>query len=182
MFAPRSIKHCRACGGEVRYQTPADDNRDRATCIVCTTIHYENPLNVVGTLPVWHDRVLLCRRAIEPRRGLWTLPAGFMELGETTAQGAIRETTEEAGARVELEGLYSLINVVRVGQVHLFYRARLLDADFAPGTESLEAKLFVEDEVPWDEIAFRTTQMTLQFYFDDRRQGQFVMHCADIAG
>lgn len=182
MFAPRSIKHCRACGGEVRYQTPADDNRDRATCIVCTTIHYENPLNVVGTLPVWHDRVLLCRRAIEPRLGLWTLPAGFMELGETTAQGAIRETTEEAGARVELEGLYSLINVVRVGQVHLFYRARLLGADFAPGTESLEVKLFAEDEVPWDEIAFRTTRMTLQFYFDDRRQGQFIMHCADIAG
>jgi ADP-ribose pyrophosphatase YjhB (NUDIX family) len=182
MFAPRSIKHCRACGGEVRYQTPADDNRDRATCVVCTTIHYENPLNVVGTLPVWHDRVLLCRRAIEPRRGLWTLPAGFMELGETTAQGAIRETTEEAGARVELEGLYSLINVVRVGQVHLFYRARLLGADFAPGTESLEVKLFAEDEVPWDEIAFRTTRMTLQFYFDDRRQGQFIMHCADIAG
>ena len=89
MFAPRSIKHCRACGGEVRYQVPADDNRDRATCIVCTTIHYENPLNVVGTLPVWDDKVLLCRRAIEPRRGLWTLPAGFMELGETTAQGAI---------------------------------------------------------------------------------------------
>ena len=182
MFAPRSIKHCRACGGKVRYQTPADDNRDRATCIVCTTIHYENPLNVVGTLPVWHDRVLLCRRAIEPRRGLWTLPAGFMELGETTAQGAIRETTEEAGARVELEGLYSLINVVRVGQVHLFYRARLLGANFAPGTESLEVKLFAEDEVPWDEIAFRTTRMTLQFYFDDRRQGQFIMHCADIAG
>ena len=123
MFAPRSIKHCRACGGEVRYQTPADDNRDRATCVVCTTIHYENPLNVVGTLPVWEDKVLLCRRAIEPRHGLWTLPAGFMELGETTAQGAIRETVEEAGARVELEGLYSLINVVRVGQVHLFYRA-----------------------------------------------------------
>jgi len=182
MFAPRSIKHCRACGGEVRYQTPADDNRDRATCIVCTTVHYENPLNVVGTLPIWHDKVLLCRRAIEPRRGLWTLPAGFMELGETTAQGAIRETTEEAGARVELEGLYSLINVVRVGQVHLFYRARLLGADFAPGTESLEVKLFAEDEVPWDEIAFRTTRMTLQFYFDDRRQGQFIMHCADIAG
>ena len=128
MFAPRSIKHCRACGGEVRYQTPADDNRDRATCVVCTTIHYENPLNVVGTLPVWEDKVLLCRRAIEPRHGLWTLPAGFMELGETTAQGALRETTEEAGARVELEGLYSLINVVRVGQVHLFYRARMLHA------------------------------------------------------
>ena len=180
MFAPRSIKHCRACGGDVRYQTPADDNRDRATCVVCTTIHYENPLNVVGTLPVWEDKVLLCRRAIEPRHGLWTLPAGFMELGETTAQGAIRETTEEAGARVELQGLYSLINVVRVGQVHLFYRARMLDTDFVPGPESLEAKLFAEADVPWDEIAFRTTRMTLEFFFADRRDGRFTFHAADI--
>ena len=181
MFAPRSIRHCRACGGEVEYRVPADDNRDRATCTVCTTIHYENPLNVVGTLPVWEDKVLLCRRAIEPRHGLWTLPAGFMELGETTAQGAIRETTEEAGARVELEGLYSLINVVRVGQVHLFYRARMLDIDFVPGPESLEAKLFAEDEVPWDEIAFRTTRMTLEFFFADRRAGRFGLHLADVS-
>jgi ADP-ribose pyrophosphatase YjhB (NUDIX family) len=180
MFAPRSIKHCRACGGEVRYQTPADDNRDRATCTVCTTVHYENPLNVVGTLPVWQDKVLLCRRAIEPRHGLWTLPAGFMELGETTAQGALRETAEEAGANVELEGLYSLINVVRVGQVHLFYRARMLDADFVPGVESLEARLFSEAEVPWAEIAFRTTKMTLEFYFADRRAGHFELHLADV--
>jgi ADP-ribose pyrophosphatase YjhB (NUDIX family) len=182
MLIPHSIKHCKVCGGATVYAVPADDNRERATCTACHTIHYENPLNVVGTVPVWGEQVLLCRRNIEPRYGLWTLPAGFMELGETTAQGAIRETTEEAGARVELEGLYSLINVVRVGQVHLFYRARLLGADFAPGTESLEVKLFAEDEVPWDEIAFRTTRMTLQFYFDDRRQGQFIMHCADIAG
>ena len=181
MFAPRSIKHCRACGGEVRYQTPADDNRDRATCTVCTTIHYENPLNVVGTLPVWQDQVLLCRRAIEPRHGLWTLPAGFMELGETTAQGALRETVEEAGANVELEGLYSLINVVRVGQVHLFYRARMLDTDFVPGPESLEARLFSEAEVPWGEIAFRTTKLTLEFYFADRRAGHFALHLADVA-
>ncbi len=181
MFAPRSILHCRACGGHVRYQTPADDNRDRATCTVCTTIHYENPLNVVGTLPVWQDKVLLCRRAIEPRHGLWTLPAGFMELGETTAQGALRETEEESGAHVELEGLYSLINVVRVGQVHLFYRARMLDADFVPGPESLEARLFGEADVPWDEIAFRTTKMTLEFFFADRREGRFTFHAADIA-
>src|SRR4249920_4131020 len=138
MFAPRSIKHCRACGGEVRYQTPADDNRDRATCIVCTTIHYENPLNVVGTLPVWQDKVLLCKRAIEPRHGLWTLPAGFMELGETTAQGALRETLEEARARVELGEVFSLLSVPHVDQVHIFYRARLLDRDFAPGEETLE--------------------------------------------
>ena len=180
MFAPRSIKHCRACGAAVEYRVPADDNRDRATCTVCTTIHYENPVNVVGTLPVWQDKVLLCRRAIEPRYGLWTLPAGFMELGETTAEGALRETIEEAGARVELEGLYSMLNVVRVGQVHLFYRARMLDIDFVPGPESLEAKLFAEDEVPWDEIAFRTTRMTLEFFFADRRDGRFTFHAADI--
>src|SRR5688572_11055187 len=110
MLTPRSIKHCRACGGAVHYATPADDNRERATCRVCSTIHYENPLNVVGTLPVWGEQVLLCRRAIEPRHGLWTLPAGFMELGETTEQGALRETVEEAGARVEIEGFYTLIN------------------------------------------------------------------------
>jgi len=171
MFTPRSIKHCRACGGEVRYATPADDNRDRATCVVCTTIHYENPLNVVGTLPVWQDKVLLCRRNIEPRRGLWTLPAGFMELGETTVEGALRETIEEAGARVEMQALFTMIDVVRAGQVHLFYRARLLDTDFAPGPETIEAGLFAEAEIPWDEIAFRTTRLTLERYFEDRRAG-----------
>ena len=182
MFMPRSIKHCRACGGEVRYATPADDNRDRATCTVCTTIHYENPLNVVGTLPVWQDKVLLCRRNIEPRRGLWTLPAGFMELGETAAEGALRETIEEAGARVEMQSLFTMIDVVRVGQVHLFYRARLLDIDFAPGPETIEAGLFDEAEIPWDEIAFRTTKKTLELFFEDRRAGAgFGFHSLDIS-
>ena len=180
MFLPRSIKHCRACGAEVRYQTPTDDNRDRATCTVCATIHYENPLNVVGTLPVWEDRVLLCRRNIEPRRGLWTLPAGFMELGETTAEGAVRETVEEAGARIELQELFTLLNVVRVGQVHLFYRARLLDTEFAPGPETIEAELFAEADIPWDEIAFRTTKKTLEHFFADRRSGRFGTHVGDI--
>lgn len=180
MLLPRSIKHCRACGAEARYQTPADDNRDRAVCTVCGTIHYENPVNVVGTLPVWQDQVLLCRRNIEPRRGLWTLPAGFMELGESTAEGAVRETVEEAGARIELQELFTLLNVVRAGQVHLFYRARLLDIDFAPGPETIEAELFREDEVPWDEIAFRTTKRTLEFFFADRRAGRFEVHVGDI--
>jgi ADP-ribose pyrophosphatase YjhB (NUDIX family) len=180
MFTPRSFKHCKACGSPVQYSVPVDDNRERATCTVCATIHYENPLNVVGTLPVWKDKVLLCRRNIEPRYGFWTLPAGFMELGETTEQGAIRETTEEAGARVELQGLYTVLNVVRVGQLHLFYRARLLDTDFAPGPESIEAQLFAEAEIPWDDLAFRTVRETLKFFFEDRRQGQFGLHCADI--
>ena len=181
MFAPRTIKHCRACGGEVRYGTPVGDNRDRATCVDCATIHYENPLNVVGTLPFWDDEVLLCRRNIEPRRGLWTLPAGFMELDESTAEGALRETVEEAGAHVELLDLFTLLNVVRVGQVHLFYRARMLDADFEPGPESIEAQLFGEAEIPWDDIAFRTTRKTLELFFADRRAGAFGFHCVDIA-
>jgi len=180
MFELRSIKHCKACGSPVRYVMPADDNRDRATCTVCATIHYENPLNVVGTLPVWQDKVLLCRRNIEPRHGFWTLPAGFMELGETTEQGAIRETIEEAGANIELQGLYTLLNVARVGQLHLFYRARLLDTDFAPGPETIEAQLFAEDEIPWDDLAFRTVRETLKRFFEDRRTGQFGLHCADI--
>lgn len=180
MFQARSIKHCKACGAEAPYRVPADDNRERAVCKVCGTVHYENPLNVVGTLPIWGDQVLLCRRNIEPRFGLWTLPAGFMELGETTAEGAIRETEEEAGARIDLLGLYTVLNLVRVGQVHLFYRAALRDTDFAPGPETIEAKLVHEDEVPWDLLAFQTVRETLQRYFADRRRGQFDVHCADI--
>jgi ADP-ribose pyrophosphatase YjhB (NUDIX family) len=180
MFQPRSFKHCKACGAKVEYRMPADDNRERATCTACATVHYENPLNVVGTLPVWDDKVLLCRRNIEPRHGYWTLPAGFMELGETTEQGALRETDEEAGARVELQGLFTLLNVARVGQVHFFYRARLLDTRFAPGPETIEAQLFSEDEIPWEELAFRTVKETLRHYFEDRRTGQFGLHCADI--
>jgi ADP-ribose pyrophosphatase YjhB (NUDIX family) len=180
MFEARSIKFCKACGGEAPYRIPADDNRERAVCKVCGTIHYENPLNVVGTVPAWNDTVLLCKRNIEPRYGFWTLPAGFMELGETTAEGALRETVEEAGARIELLGLYTVLNVVRVGQVHLFYRAALRDTDFAPGPETIEARLFREDEIPWDDLAFRTVRETLRRYFEDRRRGRFDVHCADI--
>lgn len=180
MLHARSFKHCKSCGGPVEYRVPVDDNRDRATCTLCGHVHYENPLNVVGTVPAWGDEVLLCRRNIEPRYGLWTLPAGFMELGETVAEGAVRETVEEAGARIELEGLYAVLNVVKVGQVHLFYRARLLDTDFAPGPETIEARLFREDSVPWDQIAFRTVRETLRRYFDDRRRGAFGLHCADV--
>ncbi len=115
------IQHCKACGAAVVYRLPDDgDTKERAVCTVCHTIHYENPLNVVGTVPVWGNKVLLCKRNIEPRLGKWTLPAGFMELGETVAEGAARETTEEAGAQFELQELFSMMNVVRVGQVHFF--------------------------------------------------------------
>jgi ADP-ribose pyrophosphatase YjhB (NUDIX family) len=174
------IQYCRACGAAVTYRIPVDDNRERAVCPACGLVHYENPLNVVGTVPVWGERILLCKRAIEPRRGLWTLPAGFLELGETTAQGALRETDEESGAQIELGALFSVLDVVRVGQVHLFYLATMTSPALDPGSETLEARLFREDEVPWDEIAFRTVRETLRFFFDDRRRGQFGMHCADI--
>ena len=180
MHSWRNIRHCKACGGATDYRIPELDNRHRAVCTVCTAVHYENPLNVVGTVPVWGDQVLLCRRNIEPRHGLWTLPAGFMELGETLAEGAIRETIEEAGANFKLTSLFSLLNVVRAGQVHVFYLAELSDTHFAPGPETIEAKLFGEHEIPWDELAFQTVRETLTRYFDDRRKGQFGFHCADI--
>ena len=174
------IRFCRACGTAVRYVVPADDNRERAVCPACANVHYENPLNVVGTVPVWGDQVLLCKRAIEPQYGLWTLPAGFLELGETTAQGALRETDEEAGAQIELGPLFSVLNVARVGQLHLFYLATMTSPALNPGSETLEARLFLEDEVPWDAIAFRTVRETLRYFFADRRRAQFGIHCADI--
>ena len=175
------IKHCRNCGTPVVYRVPDDgDTKERAICTACQTIHYENPLNVVGTVPHLGDRILLCKRNIEPRKGKWTLPAGFMELGETTLQGAARETDEEAGAQFEMEALFSVLSVPRVGQVHLFYRARLLNEHFNPGHETMEAQLFTEAQIPWDEIAFRTVRETLQRYFSDRRLGHFQVHTVDI--
>lgn len=188
MFERPLIKHCKNCGAAVVYRVPDDgDTKPRAVCPVCNTIHYENPLNVVGTIPVLEDpmlglRVLLCKRNIEPRRGKWTLPAGFMELGETTAQGAARETDEEAGAEYEMQDLFAVMSVVRVGQVHLFYRAKLLSDTFDPGHETIEARLFTEAEIPWDEIAFRTVREALMRYFEDRRNGSTFdrVHTLDI--
>ena len=179
MYGP--IKHCRNCGTTVVYRVPDDgDTRERAVCPQCHTIHYQNPLNVVGTVPHLGSKVLLCKRNIEPRRGKWTLPAGFMELHETIAEGAARETVEEAGAQFEMEALFTVLNVARVGQVHLFYTARLLNGLFDPGHETMEARLFAESEIPWDEIAFRTVKETLLRYFDDRRAGKLAFHTIDI--
>lgn len=177
-------RFCRQCGAAVDIRLPDDgDTRPRAVCPACHSVHYDNPLNVVGTVPVWGEdgaQVLLCLRNIEPRRGKWTLPAGFMELGETTAQGAARETDEEAGAEFEMGPLFTLLNVARVGQVHLYYRARLLSERFAPGHETMQARLFHEHEIPWDEIAFRTVKETLERYFEDRKRGHFGVHTLDI--
>lgn len=181
MFAPRRIQHCRLCGAATAYRIPADDTRERAVCSGCGEIHYENPINVVGTVPVFGEQVLLCRRNIEPRYGMWTLPAGFLEVGETVRQGAQRETDEEAGAHIELLELFTVLDVVRAGQVHFFYRARMLDTHLAPGPETIEARLFREDEIPWEQIAFRTVRRTLEHYFEDRRNGRFALHEGHIA-
>lgn len=169
------VRHCSACGTAIETRIPEGDQRPRQVCPACGLVHYVNPKLVVGSLPVWQDRVLLCRRAIEPRRGLWTLPAGFMEIGESLADAAIRETAEEACARIELLGLQSIVNIPHIGQVHVIYRARLLDADFAPGDETLETRLFAEHEIPWDEMAFRSITLSLQHYFSDRPKGAFLL-------
>ncbi len=174
------IRFCKDCGAAVAYRLPDDgDTKQRAICTACHTVHYENPINVVGTVPHWGDtgeQVLLCKRNIEPRRGLWTLPAGFMELGESTADGAARETIEEAGAQFAMQPLFTVMSVIHVGQVHLFYRARLLSTTFDPGHETMEARLFTEAEIPWEAIAFRTVSLTLRHYFADRRSGAFGLH------
>jgi ADP-ribose pyrophosphatase YjhB (NUDIX family) len=174
------LNFCSNCGAKVGLRVPPGDSLPRYVCDNCGTIHYRNPLLVVGTIPEWKDQVLLCKRAIEPRSGLWTLPAGFMELDETTAQAALRETYEEAKARVELGEAFTLLSVPHVNQVHLFYRARLLDGGFAPGEETLEVALFREHEIPWREIAFRTISTTLQHFYADRKEGPYRVHVGEI--
>lgn len=177
-------KHCRECGAALVIRLPDDgDTKQRAVCPNCHTVHYDNPLNVVGTVPTWGadgGQVLLCKRNIEPRKGKWTLPAGFLEMGETTSEGAARETIEEAGAEFEMMGLFTLINVPRVGQVHLFYRATLKSTKFDPGYETMEAKLFSEAEIPWEDLAFKTVRETLELYFKELKAGAFGVHTLDI--
>ena len=174
------MKFCPNCAAPIAQRVPPGDSVPRYLCDACGSIHYQNPKMVVGCLPEWQGKVLLCRRAIEPRYGYWTLPAGFMENGESTGQGAARETLEEAGARVELTAPFSMISVPYVNQVHVFFRARLLDLEFKPGEESLEVALFEEAQVPWKDIAFRTVGLTLKHWFSDRARGSFGFHAEDI--
>lgn len=174
------MKYCSACGATVELRVPGDDNRARHICTACGIIHYQNPRLVVGSIPEWEDKVLLCRRAIEPRYGFWTLPGGFMENGESTGQGAIRETLEEANARIAIIDLYSMYSLPYIDQVHLLFRARLLDTDFSPGQESLEVRLFTESEIPWDELAFRPIRYSLEHYFNDRKSGAFGFHTGEL--
>jgi ADP-ribose pyrophosphatase YjhB (NUDIX family) len=174
------MKFCSNCGAAVVRRVPPGDTLPRWVCDECGVVHYRNPLMVVGTIPEQEGKILLCRRAIEPRYGYWTLPAGFLENDETTGQGAQRETMEEAGARIELGEAFTLISVPRVNQVHLFYRARLLDLEFKPGEETLEVALFDESGLPWKDLAFRTVELTLRRWFADRAKGSFGFHAEDI--
>ena len=174
------MKFCSNCGGAVLSRVPPGDSLPRHVCDACGSIHYQNPRLVLGAIPEWEGRLLLCRRAIEPRYGYWTLPAGFMENGESAGEAAARETLEEAGARIELLDAFSMISVPYVNQVHVFYRARLLDLEFKPGVESLEVALFEEAKLPWKDIAFRTVGLTLKHWFADRARGAFGFHAEDI--
>ena len=174
------MKFCSNCGAPLALRIPDGDTLPRHVCGACQTIHYQNPRMVVGCIAEWEDRILLCRRAIEPRHGLWTVPAGYMENGETTFQGAIRETLEEANARVEIGPLYALYNIPHISQVYMLFRARLLNADVRPGAETLEARLLAERDIPWDRIAFASVRNALTHYFDDRRRGEFPFHMGTI--
>ena len=167
------IKYCPSCGATVSYRIPEDDNRERAVCDACNTIHYRNPLVVVGCVAERDGKVLLCKRSIEPRYGRWTVPAGFMELGESLAEGAARETLEEACATVEIGHLFASIDVVDAGQVHIFFTGKLV-SDYAAGSESLDARLFTKDEIPWDELAFSSGRFALERYFEDQGQNNGV--------
>lgn len=175
------MKYCSRCGSSaLQYRVPDGDTLPRCVCTACGTVHYENPKIVVGCLPVWNEQVLLCQRAIEPRRGLWTLPAGFLENGETLRAGAERETEEEARARIAIGPLYTLISLPRINQVYILFLARLIDLGFEPGAESLDVRLFDEAQIPWTALAFRTITRTLRTYFLDRKLGQFPVHVSAL--
>ena len=165
------VNYCRHCGHSTHMQVPSGDNQARAVCPACGTIHYINPLLVVGTVPVWQGQILLCKRNIEPRKGFWTLPAGFMELNETTAEGAARETQEEAGAQFTMGDLCAVMNVPQAGQVHLFYNCQLTSDQFAPGEETQEARLFAPADIPWQDIAFPTVKSALKAWLQQSKNG-----------
>ncbi len=174
------MKFCSQCGHQVEHRIPEGDSRLRHICPSCHTVHYQNPNIIAGCLPVWEGKVLLCRRAIEPRYGFWTLPAGFMENGETVAEGAARETWEEAEANVNNLQLYTIFNIPYINQVYMLFRGELAEGKFGVGIESLETRLFSEAEIPWDQLAFRSVKLTLRHYFADRVRNAFPVHISDI--
>ncbi|MDM8565956.1 NUDIX hydrolase [Candidatus Halobeggiatoa sp. HSG11] len=175
------MNYCSHCGSaQLISKIPDGDHISRIVCDACKTIHYQNPKIVAGCLPIWEDKILLCKRAIQPRYGLWTLPAGFMENNETVEQAAARETWEESEANIELLNLYTVISLPHISQVYMMFRAKLLDLTFGPGIESLDVKLFTKDEIPWENIAFTTIHRTLTHYFQDSTSGEFPLHLSMI--
>ena len=174
------MKYCSECGAQLEHRIPPGDHLPRVVCSDCETVHYRNPKVIVGCVPEFEGRVLMCRRNIEPRLGKWTFPAGFMEMGETSAEGAARETFEESLARVEVGGLLSVINVPHVSQIYLIHRARMRDDTHGPTPESSETVLMTESEIPWDEIAFPTIWHSLRYWFDDRKAGVEGFHALDL--
>ena len=167
------MKYCSECGSETEKKIPEGDNRERDCCRSCSLIHYSNPKIIVGTIPAKNKSVLLCKRAIEPRYGKWTLPGGFLENGETVAQGAFRETFEETNTEVEMNALYAIFNVPQINQVYMLYRASVVSNDYAPTSESLEVQFFEEDEIPWDELAFPFVPIVLKNFFSDLEKDEF---------
>lgn len=176
------VKYCNACGSAVEHRVPEGDHLPRHVCPRCGHIQYFNPRIIVGCIPEWEDgRILMCRRAIEPRLGLWTFPAGFMEMGETSAQGAARETREESQADVEVGELLVMINVPYISQLYVVHRGRMRSAHHGPTPESTETRLMAEGEIPWEEIAFPTVLHSLRFFFEDRAAGRERIHTLELS-
>ena len=171
-----NMSFCTHCGQPTVDKIPLGDHKVRQVCNNCGTIHYVNPKVICGALAIWQNKVLLCRRAIEPRYGLWTLPAGYMELHETMAEGAARETREEAEAELKIEQLYCVYDIPRIGQIYSLFKAELIDGKFGAGEETIECRLFEEKDIPWTELAFPSVERTLQHYFNDRQSNQFEIH------
>ncbi len=176
------MKYCGQCAGLLEQRIPEGDDRLRDVCTECATVFYQNPKLIAGCLPIWQDQVLLCKRAIEPRYGLWTLPAGFMENGETTHEAAARETFEEAQLKMDPESLslYCYLNIPRISQVYVIYRGEISELEYGAGQESLEVELFHERDIPWEQLAFPAMEVSLRHYFKDRISGEYPIHVEDI--
>jgi ADP-ribose/FAD diphosphatase len=174
------MQFCSGCGQGIERRVPSGEDRERHVCCACGTIHYQNPKMVVGCIVAHGGRILLCKRAIEPRRGYWTVPAGFLELGESAMAGAIRETREEAEAEVRVIAPYAHFDVPHIGQAYILYRAELVTERFAPGSESLEVELVEPARIPWDELAFPVVRHALELVVEDLRTGRFRMHQAQL--
>ena len=174
------MKYCSDCGTAIEFRIPPEDNRERAICKKCSKIHYVNPKVVVGSMSTWDNKILLCKRAIEPRKGFWTLPAGFLEIGESTSEGAVRETIEESGAEIELKSLFAVFDIPTFNQVHIFYLANMKNSNLCPGTESLEARLFSESEIPWSDLSFASVKTALEIFFEKSNSKVNKVHTALI--